>query len=187
MGAYPSTYGREGVVLGDDMEGFFKDQTQQNDLAEWTHNPDEGTLDLVFEYNGAHDVTFVQKPVHKLSEEENWIMVGEDWSEVSEIVYTIRVNEAAVGGIQPFIKTGLSWDWCGEWFDLVQDNDFHEYRLNIGLLDGTEGPYGSTIDISDVRSVGIEVNTGPRMEESEIAPVIAPGTISISIDSIVMK
>lgn len=37
--------------------------------------------------------------------------------------------------------------------------------LDIHLLNGAEGPHGDIIDISDVREIGFEINTGPRLED----------------------
>ena len=166
-----------------DMEGFYKDDRWE--YATWRHNPDEGTLDLVFDYEDARDMTHLEQLLHKLSEED-WTMVGEDWREAGEIVYTIRVNQAEAVSVQPFIQTG-NWEWCAQWYELVNDGAFHEYSLQVGLLDGTEGPEGDLIDISDVKSIGIEVNAGPPVDILAPMPAIEPGTLSLSIDSIVVK
>lgn len=179
----------EAFTFDDGWEDFFTGGTN-HEMAEWTHNPTDGTLDVVFGYSGSLDAVLVKKTVVIFSEETDWLSLGKDWSAATEIVYRIRVDEAPTGAIQPFILTGDHTEWCAEWIELVEDDNFRDYSLHIGLLNGTTGAYGEIIDISDVREVGLEIIIGPRMEDWEPGtnlPVIEPGTIRLSLDSIVVK
>lgn len=176
-------------TFSDGWDDFFS-KGLQLEPAVWTHNPDDGSLDVVFDYNGAYGWTLIQKSIVIYSEETNWIGVGADWSDASEIVYTFRVDEAPTGGIQPFILSGSDTEWCGQWFDLVEDDSLQTVSLNIGSLNGTEGPHGDIIDISNVREIGFEINIGPRLEDGDsdtLLLTVEPGTIRLSIYSIVVK
>lgn len=160
-------------TFDEDDEGFQTDDAEANPNGVWTHNAEEGTLDLEFSYEGAGEEGYGEKTMVQR------ILNGVDWSEAKEIEYTIRVNDAETGGFQPFIKTGSEWEWYAEWKNLPPDNEYYEYSINLMLADGTEGPNGTTIDISQIMAVGLEVSSGSEATE--------PGTISISLDRIVVK
>jgi hypothetical protein len=139
----------------------------------WEHNAEEGTMDGVLEYNGPNESTHVQKIWNN----------GYDFSEALEIEFTIRVNEAFTGGFQLFIKTGEAWDWYDKWINLPSHNEFDEYSFNLQAANGqpsvTEDE--TPVDISNLRAFGVAMSSGQDAPEGE------PGTMSLSIDEIVVK
>ncbi len=124
-----------------DLEGFVG--------PGYVQNPDHGTAEIAHTFDGPNRTLDFEKGYGRA-----------DWTDVVDIQFTLAVDQFVSGGINLYIKSAVTWQWCSTWYDFRSVSKMTTVTIRPDSCEGT-------VDMSVLRTIGVQLRTGTASDLGE--------------------